>query len=47
MVQVKIYGLAENISPKRFALSYAIQAALYEAIGTPERKRFQRFIFLA
>jgi len=46
MVQVKIYGLGENISPKRFALSYAIHAALNEAIGTPEQKRFQRFIVL-
>ena len=46
MVQVKIYGLGENISPKRFALSYAIHAALNEAIGTPEKKRFQRFIVL-
>ena len=46
MVQVKIYGLEENIAPKRFALSYAIHAALTEAIGTPEEKRFQRYIIL-
>lgn len=46
MPQVKIYGLRENIEPKRFALSYAIQTALIEAIGTPEEKRFQRFIIL-
>ncbi|WP_319419952.1 hypothetical protein [Pleurocapsa sp. FMAR1] len=46
MPQVKIYGLRENIKPKRFALSYAIQAALTEAIGTPETKRFQRFMIL-
>jgi phenylpyruvate tautomerase PptA (4-oxalocrotonate tautomerase family) len=46
MVQVKIYGLKENIVPKRFALSYAIQTTLTEAIGTPETKRFQRFIIL-
>lgn len=46
MVQVKIYGLKDNILPKRFALSYVIQAALTEAIGTPETKRFQRFIIL-
>lgn len=46
MVQVKIYGLKENIEPKRFALSYVIQAALTEGIGTPEEKRFQRFIIL-
>ncbi len=46
MPQVKIYGLEENIVPKRFALSYAIHATLTEAIGTPEDKRFQRFIIL-
>ena len=46
MVQFKIYGLEENLVPKRFALSYATQAALTEAIGTPEAKRFQRFIIL-
>lgn len=46
MVQVKIYGLEENIAPKRFALSYAIHTALTEAIGTPKEKRFQRFIIL-
>lgn len=46
MVQVKIYGLEENIAPKRFALSHTIQSALTEAIGTPDSKRFQRFIIL-
>ncbi|MEM6611797.1 MAG: tautomerase family protein [Cyanobacteria bacterium P01_C01_bin.72] len=44
MPQIKIYGLRENIEPKRFALSHGIHAALVEAIGTPESKRFQRFI---
>ena len=46
MVQVKIYGLEENIAPKRFALSHTIQSVLTEVIGTPESKRFQRFIIL-
>ena len=46
MPQVKIYGLRNNIEPKRFALSHAIQAALKLVIGTPDRKRFQRFIIL-
>ncbi|MGD1922433.1 MAG: tautomerase family protein [Pleurocapsa sp.] len=46
MVQVKIYGLKENIEPKRFALSYVVQSSLTEAIGPPEKKRFQRIIFL-
>ena len=46
MPQVKIYGLPQNIEPKRFALSHAIQIALMESIGTPSQKRFQRFIIL-
>jgi phenylpyruvate tautomerase PptA (4-oxalocrotonate tautomerase family) len=46
MPQVKIFGLREHLEPKRFALSHAIHSALIEAIGTPEEKRFQRFIFL-
>ena len=46
MPQIKIYGLQENIEPKRFALSHAIHAALMESIGTPIDKRFQRFIVL-
>ncbi|MEM8673753.1 MAG: tautomerase family protein [Cyanobacteria bacterium P01_G01_bin.67] len=46
MPQIKIYGLQSNIEPKRFALSHAIQAALTAALGTPEAKRFQRFIML-
>ncbi len=46
MPQVKIYGLKKNIEPKRFALSHAVHLALMEAIGTPEAKRFQRFIML-
>ena len=46
MPQVKIYGLQKNIEPKRFALSHAIHAALMESLGTPNEKRFQRFIIL-
>ena len=46
MVQVKIYGLKENIAAKRSALSDAIHNALGEAIGTPKEKRFQRFTIL-
>jgi len=46
MPQIKIYGLQKNIEPKRFALSDAIQVALRLAIGTPNEKRFQRFIIL-
>ena len=46
MPQIKIYGLQSNIEPKRFALSQAIHAALTAALGTPENKKFQRFIVL-
>ena len=46
MPQVKIYGLRDNLEPKRFALSHAIHAALMESLGTPNEKRFQRFIIL-
>ena len=46
MPQVKIYGLRQNIEPRNFALSHAIHQALMEGIGTPEEKRFQRFIIL-
>lgn len=46
MPQVKIYGLQENIISHRSVLSDAIHAALMEGIGTPEAKRFQRFIVL-
>ena len=46
MPQIKIYGLQRNIESKRFALSHAIHSALMEALGTPNEKRFQRFITL-
>ena len=46
MPQIKIYGLRENIEAKRFALSYTIDTALQEAIGTSEETRFQKFITL-
>ena len=46
MPQIKIYGLQSNIESKRFALSHAIHSALMEALGTPNEKRFQRFITL-
>lgn len=45
MPQVKIYGLPE-LEAKREALSDAIHFALMKAIGTPEEKKFQRFIIL-
>jgi phenylpyruvate tautomerase PptA (4-oxalocrotonate tautomerase family) len=44
MPQILVYGLQQNLEPRRFSLSEAIQAALMAAIGTPESKKFQRFI---
>lgn len=46
MPQILVYGLQQNLEPRRFALSHAIHAALMAAIGTPEFKKFQRFIIL-
>lgn len=46
MPQITVYGLRENIEPKRFALSHIIHAALMEALETPQEKRCQRFILL-
>jgi Tautomerase enzyme len=46
MPQIKVYGLQKNLEAKRFALSHAIHTALMEAIGTPNNKKFQRFIML-
>jgi phenylpyruvate tautomerase PptA (4-oxalocrotonate tautomerase family) len=46
MPQILVYGLQQNLEPRRFSLSEAIQAALMAAIGTPESKKFQRFIIL-
>ncbi|MEM6448573.1 MAG: tautomerase family protein, partial [Cyanobacteria bacterium P01_D01_bin.123] len=42
----KIYGLRSPLDSHRDALSEAIHAALQSAFGTPENKRFQRFIAL-
>ena len=46
MPQIKIYGLQSNLEAKRPALSHAIQESLTAALGTPEHKKFQRFIIL-
>ena len=47
MVQVKISGLAETLNPIKPQLSDVIHQCLYDAIGTPENKRFQRFFPMA
>lgn len=46
MAQIKIYGLREYLADKRRALSDAIHAAVMEAFGLPEEKRFHRFVLL-
>jgi phenylpyruvate tautomerase PptA (4-oxalocrotonate tautomerase family) len=46
MPQIKVYGLQQNLEPRRVALSHAIHTALMAAIGTPASKKFQRFIIL-
>ncbi len=43
MVQVKITGCASQLNPIKAKLSDIIHSCLQEAIGTPEKKRFQRF----
>lgn len=46
MAQVKIYGRRDVWAPRRAELSDASHAALVEAWGLPEEKRFQRFLLL-
>ncbi|MEM8533231.1 MAG: tautomerase family protein [Chloroflexota bacterium] len=46
MAQIKIYGLRECLATKRKMLSNAIHAAVMEAFGLPEEKRFHRFVLL-
>ena len=46
MAQIKIYGLREHLMGKRLVLSDAIHAALMQAFGLPEEKRFHRFVLL-
>lgn len=44
MAQIKIYGLASFLRPRRTQLSDAIHACLVEALELPLDKRFHRFI---
>jgi phenylpyruvate tautomerase PptA (4-oxalocrotonate tautomerase family) len=43
MAQVKIYGLAEQLRPRRQALSDAIHDCVVEALQFPRDKRAHRF----
>lgn len=46
MAQVKIYGLASFLRPRRAQLSGAIHSCLMDALQLPADKRFHRFIAL-
>lgn len=46
MPQVKIYGLKSAHSDQRAQISDAIHQSLMEVFGTPQNKRFQRYIWL-
>lgn len=44
MAQVKIYGIEEQLYPKRRQLSDVIHFCVMDALGMPENKRAHRFI---
>ena len=44
MAQVKIYGVREQLIPKRAALSEVIHSCVMDALGMPHDKRAHRFI---
>jgi phenylpyruvate tautomerase PptA (4-oxalocrotonate tautomerase family) len=46
MVQVKVYGLGDRLSPRIQPMSDVIHACLMEVIAVPADKRFHRFIAL-
>ncbi len=46
MAQVKIYGHAAHLNPRRQAISDAIHACAQAELGLPADKRFHRFIGL-
>jgi phenylpyruvate tautomerase PptA (4-oxalocrotonate tautomerase family) len=46
MAQVKIYGLKSSLAEKSASLSFAIHAAVVEALAYPPDKKFHRFIAL-
>jgi len=47
MAQVKIFGVAERLTPRRAALSDVIHACVVEVLGLPAGKRAHRFFPLA
>lgn len=46
MVQVKVYGLSDRLSPNIQSISDVIHACLMEVLAVPSEKRFHRFIAL-
>ena len=46
MAQIKIYGLASFLRPRRAQLSDAVHSCLVDALQLPADKRFHRFIAL-
>lgn len=46
MAQIKIYGVADQLTPIRARLSEAIHSAVVEALALPPDKRFHRFFAL-
>ena len=44
MSQVKIYGVADKLIPRRDVISSVIHGCVMEALGLPEDKRAHRFI---
>jgi phenylpyruvate tautomerase PptA (4-oxalocrotonate tautomerase family) len=46
MVQVKVYGLSDRLSPQIQSMSDVIHACLMNVIAVPAEKRFHRFIAL-
>ncbi len=44
MTQIKIYGVRENLIPKREILSEVIHSCVMDALGMPKDKRAHRFI---
>jgi phenylpyruvate tautomerase PptA (4-oxalocrotonate tautomerase family) len=45
MAQVKIYGMASQLRPRRSAVSDAVHRAVVEAFEYPAEKRAHRFIY--
>lgn len=43
MVQIKIYGLEENLNPIKNSLSDVVHSCMVEAFNIPKDKRFHRF----